>query len=118
MVPEDRSDSVEPFCDSAKDPDDLLDRKELAKKMRCSVSQVENLKDSGVIPYLKVQGMVRYHWPSVLLVLLRDCHRGASTPTLRQIHEQLGLDRRPEQSAILQRVENLMRLLEIGLRNR
>jgi hypothetical protein len=110
------SNLVEQIANPARSIDDLLCREELAAKLGCSVSQVENLKDSGEIPYLKIRGMVRYHWPSVLHVLMRDCHRGAATSTLRQIHEHP--DSRAhlqQQSAIMQRVEKLLRMLEIAL---
>jgi hypothetical protein len=118
MASEGKSNSVEQPSECGNDPDDLLNREELAPKLGCSIAQVDNLKDSGVIPHLKIRGMVRFHWPSVLVVLLRDCHRGASTPTLRQIHEQLGLNQTQGQSATLERVEKLIRLIEFALRER
>jgi len=115
----DDSDSVENTSDHAGDPDDFIDRRQLAPKLSCSVSQVDNLKDSGVIPYLKIRGMVRYHWPTVRQVLLRDCHQGAPTSTSGQIceHSDLAALLR-EQARLVCRVEELLKLLELALRDR
>ena len=119
MAASDDSDPIEKPSSPAGDPDDFIDRRQLAPKLGCSVSQVENLKDSGVIPYLKIRGMVRYHWPTVRQVLLRDCHQGAPTPTSLQICEQPDLAALLRQQAnSVRRVEELIKLFELALRDR
>lgn len=50
--------------------DRLLTREETSVLLACSPSQVDVLKDTGVVPHLKIRGMVRYHWPTVLHHLL------------------------------------------------
>ena len=56
--------SPEPF--SSERSERLLTREELAERLGCSRSQVDVLKDCGAIPHLKLRGMVRYHWETVL----------------------------------------------------
>jgi hypothetical protein len=89
------------------DHERLLNRVELAHKLACSPSQIENLRDSGLIPYYKIRGMVRYSWPEVIARLQRDCRQGEiSSPPQKEGDE---LPRVWEQVAKLnQKVEELL----------
>jgi hypothetical protein len=47
----------------------LLDGKQTAKKLYVCDTTFGRWKKAGLIPYITVGGVVRYHWPSVLKAL-------------------------------------------------
>ncbi len=95
---------------SAPNDDRLLNREELAAKIGCSVSEIENLKESGLIPFYKIRGMVRYDWREIRGALSEKCARG---PTITAEQWSPEAARKEEQLARLeQKVEKLTALLE------
>ena len=63
----------------ASNPSDvMLNKRELAERLRLTVRTVENWQRRGVLPFVKVGKVVLFHWPDVLQQLrtnFRVCRR-------------------------------------------
>lgn len=59
-----------------KAPDEFLNEVELIGRIPISRRTLTNWRNAGKIPFVQIPGSRRvlYHWPSVLLVLLRTQH--------------------------------------------
>lgn len=58
--------------------DVMLNKKELAERLKMTVRTVENWQRRGVLPYVKVGKVVLFHWPDVVDFLkgnFRVCRR-------------------------------------------
>lgn len=49
--------------------DEFLTKKELAARLKVSVRTVEQWQHDGHIPYLRVAGVLLFHWPAVVKAL-------------------------------------------------
>jgi excisionase family DNA binding protein len=61
--------------------DVMLNKRELAERLKMTVRTVENWQRRGVLPYVKVGKVVLFHWPDVVDFLKRNfrvCRRNAS----------------------------------------
>jgi phage terminase Nu1 subunit (DNA packaging protein) len=66
-----------------KSSDGMLNKKELAAKLKVTVRTIENWQASGLLPYLKISRVVLFHWPDVIEHLnknFRVCRRGTLRP--------------------------------------
>jgi len=54
--------------------DELIDKREIAARLKISTRSVDEWQRSGKIPYLKIGKTVRYRWPDVL-AHLQDKYR-------------------------------------------
>jgi len=46
--------------------DEMLTKKELAAKLKVSVRTVEQWQHDGHLPYLRISGVLLFHWPTVV----------------------------------------------------
>ena len=64
---------------AAGNPSDvMLNKRELAQRLKMTVRTVENWQKRGVLPYVKVGKVVLFHWPEVVEFLkgnFRVCRR-------------------------------------------
>ena len=49
---------------------DLLTRRELAARCQVDVRTIERWQAEGVVPFIKVREVVRFHWPTTIAHLL------------------------------------------------
>ena len=54
--------------------DEMLNKKELAVKLKVTVRTIENWQADGLLPYLKISSVVLFHWPDVLEHLKKNFH--------------------------------------------
>ena len=57
--------------------DEILTKADLAAKLKVTVRCIENWQGAGHLRYLKIAGVVRFHWPEVLAHLKKKyqvCH--------------------------------------------
>lgn len=58
--------------------DVMLNKKELAERLKMTVRTVENWQRRGILPFVKVSKVVLFHWPDVVEHLkanFRVCRR-------------------------------------------
>lgn len=58
--------------------DVMLNKRELAERLKVTVRTVENRQQRGVLPYVKIGKVVIFHWPEVVEFLksnFRVCRR-------------------------------------------
>lgn len=63
--------------------DAMLNKKELATRLKVTVRTIENWQAAGLLPYIKISSVVLFHWPDVLEHLktnFRVCRRGTLRP--------------------------------------
>ena len=63
--------------------DEMLTKKELAARLKVSVRTVEQWQHDGHLPYLRISGVLLFHWPAVVTALTEKfqiCRRGVVTP--------------------------------------
>jgi hypothetical protein len=63
--------------------DEMLNKKELAARLKITVRTIENWQAAGLLPYIKISSVVLFHWPDVLEHLknnFRVCRRGTLRP--------------------------------------
>jgi len=48
------------------DPNGFLTKRELAVRLKMTVRTVENWQRRGILPYMKIGKVVRFHWPEVI----------------------------------------------------
>jgi len=63
--------------------DEFLNKKELAARLKVSVRTVEQWQHDGHIPYLRVSGVLLFHWPAVVKALTENFtirRGGSATP--------------------------------------
>ena len=63
--------------------DQMLNKKELAGRLKVTVRTIENWQAAGLLPYIKISSVVLFHWPDVLEHLktnFRVCRRGTLRP--------------------------------------
>mgnify|MGYP000938667485 CR=1 FL=1 len=63
--------------------DEMLTKKELAARLKVSVRTVEQWQHDGHLPYLRISGVLLFHWPAVVKTLTEKfqiCRRGVVTP--------------------------------------
>lgn len=51
-------------------PMELLTRRELAARCQVDVRTIERWQAEGVVPFIKVREVVRFHWPTTIAHLL------------------------------------------------
>lgn len=49
--------------------DEFFTKKELAARLKVSVRTVEQWQHDGHIPYLRIDGVLLFHWPAVVKAL-------------------------------------------------
>jgi hypothetical protein len=47
-------------------PDEMLNKKELAGRLKMTVRSIENWQRRGVLPFIKSGKIVLFHWPDVV----------------------------------------------------
>ena len=55
-----------PACLTAAPADVMLNKKELAPKLKVSVRTIENWQHEGYLPFIKVANVVMFYWPTVV----------------------------------------------------
>ncbi len=50
-------------------PSDIIDTKELAKRLKVTTKTVRNHKESGTFPFIKFGSSIRYNWEQVYAAL-------------------------------------------------
>lgn len=61
-------------------PEELITKKELAKRLKLCVRTVELQTNQGAIPVIRIGTAVRYSWPDVFKALTEHETRQASQP--------------------------------------
>ena len=71
--------------EQASEGDEFLTKKELAARLKVSVRTVEQWQHDGHVPYLRIAGVLLFHWPAVVKALTEKFtirRGGSSTPAI------------------------------------
>ena len=79
----------EPKANMETNGDEFLNKKELAARLKVSLRTVEQWQHDGHIPYLRVAGVLLFHWPAVVKALTEKftIRRGGSATPVRADEE-------------------------------
>lgn len=78
-----RTPTLSPEREGSQPSDEMLTKKELAARLKVSVRTVEQWQHDGHLPYLRISGVLLFHWPAVVKALTEKfqiCRRGVVTP--------------------------------------
>ena len=65
-----KAEKAEPSPTWTTSAEELLTRRELAARCQVDVRTVERWQADGVVPFIKVREVVRFHWPTTIAHLL------------------------------------------------
>ena len=70
--------------DSQNGTGEMLNKHELAKRLRISLRTVEKWQSLGILSYIKIGRVVLFHWPDVVAYLKTNFHVSRRTLRIRR----------------------------------
>jgi len=63
---------------SLRQAEELIDTRELARRLKVSTKTIRNWRQQNVIPFFQIKRAVRFDWDEVTQVLYQNNHREAA----------------------------------------